>query len=863
MAYRTLLDEMLMWPHAEDFARPVSEIWSADDLPGYSNVVRRPMDIGTVRRSMEQGVYVTPSGTFHASACAADVSLTFANAMAYNAEGTPFHAEAKALATRFSERVAALDASLAAIPPTPPRSFGEQPARATAAGASSSSSKIPPRRVASATVSLPLPPPGAHGVAAGASARRPGDLSTQPPAKAGALQRGRPPAAPSHAQRLPQTTSTGGTPLRGAAAAAVAAAARRRAAAAAAAAAGGAVASPAAAARPPRPLGSAKKGKAPAVSTGFPRTALKDASASQQGGAAGPAGAAAGSEASRANVVMLPRDQDGKFLKSGAPSPRGGAAGGSSSAKPPLGVRPRQGAPPSSASSAEGRPRAEDGPWLKSPDYIFCHRLLREMHRWRDAGSFTRPVYELWPARDIPDYSAVVDKLMDLGTALEYADTGVYTSASGVFNAQAVADDVRLTFQNSLRYNPVGSSYHNEAKTLLARFESRWVDLPSAQAARAREENNDSALARPSRGGGSSSRGGDTKAGAGGLVGAAAAAAAAAASSAAVRSHRSGGSGRKAPRGAASSAGSGSSLHPASASKGGGGAYGAAGATSDTSKRSGAAVPGVAKPIAKRVRRRKRVGVVDANGQLPGVPPAGMAAAAAAMTAAVAGRTASSARPPVAAPPAPPLLAAAAPVPVAPVAVAPVAPTAVVPAAAAPSPPLPGMAVSTIAPFACRSLGRRRGGGRKPPVVKGLEDRLRDMVKQRNGLAFDVSWAYRERAKRRRTAALTGVMPLPVDTRRLCAEVNRLQPDRQRDVLKVIADATRRTELAAAWTSKTAAVVDVAALPPVVLRAVQAYLDALLRNGADYEFVTDYAALLAMDVEIRRVEEELVARYNS
>lgn len=345
-----------------------------------------------------------------------------------------------------------------------------------------------------------------------------------------------------------------------------------------------------------------------------------------------------------------------------------------------------------------------------------------------------------------------------------------------------------------------------------------------------------------------------------------AAAAAAAASTPAVKSQKAGGSARKAPRGAASSAGSGSSVHPASASMGGGVGLGAAGATSDTSKRSGAAaaaVPaGVAKPIAKRVRRRKRVGVVDANGQLPGVP-AGVAAAAAAITAAV-GRTASSARPPVAAPPPPPLLTSAAAVVPAPVAVAPVAPTAVAPAAAAaPSPPLPGMVVSTIAPFACRSLGRRRGGGRKPPVVKSLEDRLRDMVKQRNGLAFDVSWAYRERAKRRRTAALTGVMPLPVDTRRLCAEVNRLQPDRQRDVLKVIADATRRTELAAAWSSKTAAVVDVAALPPVVLRAVQAYLDALLRNGADYEFVTDYAALLAMDVEIRRVEEELVARYNS
>jgi len=179
-----------------------------------------------------------------------------------------------------------------------------------------------------------------------------------------------------------------------------------------------------------------------------------------------------------------------------------------------------------------------------------------------------------------------------------------------------------------------------------------------------------------------------------------------------------------------------------------------------------------------------------------------------------------------------------------------------------PAASLPGVGTNAIAPFAGRQLVRPRRS-RKSAALKSLEDRLRDMVKQRNALAFDVSWAYRERAKRRRTDALTGVMPLPVDTRRLCAEVNRLQPDRQRDVLKVIADATRRAELVSAWTTKESAVVDVAALPPVVLRAVQAYLDALLRNGADYEFVTDYAALLAMDGEIRRVEDEILSRYQA
>ncbi|OSX75111.1 hypothetical protein BU14_0255s0018, partial [Porphyra umbilicalis] len=127
---------MLTWPRADSFTRPIHEIWSAEEIPGYEAVVERPMDLGTVLRNADTGAYITPTGAFDATACANDVLRTFANAMSYNAAGTTFHNHAKALTTRFRRRLEKLPpsplpppppsvpAAALAVPPRPPRGGG-------------------------------------------------------------------------------------------------------------------------------------------------------------------------------------------------------------------------------------------------------------------------------------------------------------------------------------------------------------------------------------------------------------------------------------------------------------------------------------------------------------------------------------------------------------------------------------------------------------------------------------------------------------------------------------------------------------------------------------------------------------------
>jgi len=55
---RALTTEMLRSPEAAAFARPVSELWAAEDLPDYDVYVAQRMDLGTVASYMDGGYYV-------------------------------------------------------------------------------------------------------------------------------------------------------------------------------------------------------------------------------------------------------------------------------------------------------------------------------------------------------------------------------------------------------------------------------------------------------------------------------------------------------------------------------------------------------------------------------------------------------------------------------------------------------------------------------------------------------------------------------------------------------------------------------------------------------------------------------------
>ena len=64
-------------------------------LPDYFEVIKKPMDLGTIHKKLDNGAYHS------IEAFSKDVNLTFDNAMAYNDEGTVVYDMAKELKTKF------------------------------------------------------------------------------------------------------------------------------------------------------------------------------------------------------------------------------------------------------------------------------------------------------------------------------------------------------------------------------------------------------------------------------------------------------------------------------------------------------------------------------------------------------------------------------------------------------------------------------------------------------------------------------------------------------------------------------------------------------------------------------------------
>eukprot|EP00571_Detonula_confervacea_P013933 CAMPEP_0172304572 /NCGR_PEP_ID=MMETSP1058-20130122/5968_1 /TAXON_ID=83371 /ORGANISM="Detonula confervacea, Strain CCMP 353" /LENGTH=2415 /DNA_ID=CAMNT_0013015859 /DNA_START=210 /DNA_END=7457 /DNA_ORIENTATION=+ len=84
--------------------------WKSLGLFDYLRVIRRPMDLGLVKRKVAEGRY---KSVFDA---AEDVRLVFKNCMAYNPEGTDFHRLGEKLSRKFEEKYAKLCAKNGGVP---------------------------------------------------------------------------------------------------------------------------------------------------------------------------------------------------------------------------------------------------------------------------------------------------------------------------------------------------------------------------------------------------------------------------------------------------------------------------------------------------------------------------------------------------------------------------------------------------------------------------------------------------------------------------------------------------------------------------------------------------------------------------
>ncbi|XP_074349098.1 transcription factor GTE7-like [Apium graveolens] len=78
-----ILDKLMKHKHGWVFNKPVDVV--ALKIPDYNQIVKCPMDLGTVKLKLDKGGYGTPLDF------AKDVRLTFDNAMLYNFKGDPVH----------------------------------------------------------------------------------------------------------------------------------------------------------------------------------------------------------------------------------------------------------------------------------------------------------------------------------------------------------------------------------------------------------------------------------------------------------------------------------------------------------------------------------------------------------------------------------------------------------------------------------------------------------------------------------------------------------------------------------------------------------------------------------------------------
>ncbi|GFZ17410.1 nuclear protein X1 [Actinidia rufa] len=94
---KTLLNRLMSHQYGWVFNTPVDVVVKLN-IPDYFNVIKNPMDLGTVKSKLLSGEYSSPLGF------AADVRLTFSNAMTYNPAGNDYHIMAETLKKCFEVR---------------------------------------------------------------------------------------------------------------------------------------------------------------------------------------------------------------------------------------------------------------------------------------------------------------------------------------------------------------------------------------------------------------------------------------------------------------------------------------------------------------------------------------------------------------------------------------------------------------------------------------------------------------------------------------------------------------------------------------------------------------------------------------
>ena len=91
-----LVNYLMSRPDSGPFREPVD--WRGLELLDYPKIIKRLMDLGSVKRKLERGIYKSHKE------CADDVRLIWDNCMTYNADDSDFWRLAKAFSKKFEEK---------------------------------------------------------------------------------------------------------------------------------------------------------------------------------------------------------------------------------------------------------------------------------------------------------------------------------------------------------------------------------------------------------------------------------------------------------------------------------------------------------------------------------------------------------------------------------------------------------------------------------------------------------------------------------------------------------------------------------------------------------------------------------------
>ncbi|CAK8577093.1 unnamed protein product [Lathyrus sativus] len=115
----------------------------------------------------------------------------------------------------------------------------------------------------------------------------------------------------------------------------------------------------------------------------------------------------------------------------------------------------------------------EMGPGLRMGSKFFksCSSLLEKLMKHKHGWVFNSPVDV--EGLGLHDYFTIITHPMDLGTVKTRLNKNWYKSP------KEFAEDVRLTFDNAMTYNPEGQDVHVMAEQLSKVFEDRWAIIES------------------------------------------------------------------------------------------------------------------------------------------------------------------------------------------------------------------------------------------------------------------------------------------------------------------------------------------------------------------------------------------------